>query len=447
MSRKQDHPTKVTDIMNATHRRKPQWKPTRHLILLPLEPMAERYTQQWLDWFREELDRLGLEYTMFAPSEEERHIDVGTVLDSPGTTIWKSQQMIQAAEFFKNGHKDLKDITVFTMDAQHPGIEAIKYMAHMYNTPCRIFGFLHASSYTTEDFASGMAPWMRHFEYAWFNLFDGLFVGSLYHKNKAIAAVSRVPWEFMDKFEVVRAPFMVEPLDDNVLQSDRPIDVIWPHRFDREKRPNTALSLFRQMKEGNPRYRFAFCTSRQVAGDVIDTVEVSYGKPAAVVKLKNVKFNTNDETMLGMLNQAIDDGIVEFYHCPRKDDYYGLLLRSRVMLSTTIEENFGYCFVEAVHHGCYPVVPDGFSYPEFITDEIDWITNGVEKPQPQAYLFGLHQDIRGTLTSLISDGPGGVEVRESFQVLLRHCRKAIEYMVDSMFAKDEQEQQSDKVTR
>jgi glycosyltransferase involved in cell wall biosynthesis len=42
------------------------------------------------------------------------------------------------------------------------------------------------------------------------------------------------------------------------------------------------------------------------------------------------------------------------------------LLRSDIVISASIQENFGYSVVEAVRAGCIPLLPGRLSYPEII---------------------------------------------------------------------------------
>ncbi len=47
-------------------------------------------------------------------------------------------------------------------------------------------------------------------------------------------------------------------------------------------------------------------------------------------------------------------------------DYQGWLSKGAIVVSTAIQENFGISVIEAVAHGCLPLVPHRLSYPEII---------------------------------------------------------------------------------
>jgi hypothetical protein len=52
--------------------------------------------------------------------------------------------------------------------------------------------------------------------------------------------------------------------------------------------------------------------------------------------------------------------------CESKAQYYELLAKAKVAVSTAEHETFGISMVEAAWLGCFPVVPDSMSYPETI---------------------------------------------------------------------------------
>jgi len=51
------------------------------------------------------------------------------------------------------------------------------------------------------------------------------------------------------------------------------------------------------------------------------------------------------------------------------DNYYRCIGESKILLSTSKEETFGYQVVDAVLNGCVPVAPNKFSYPELLPRE------------------------------------------------------------------------------
>ena len=54
-----------------------------------------------------------------------------------------------------------------------------------------------------------------------------------------------------------------------------------------------------------------------------------------------------------------------------KSEYYAHLANSKLMVSTTIEENFGYCILEAISLNTPVLIPNNYSHPELLSDVKD----------------------------------------------------------------------------
>ena len=62
------------------------------------------------------------------------------------------------------------------------------------------------------------------------------------------------------------------------------------------------------------------------------------------------------------------------------------------MISTADQENFGISVVEAVRHGCFPLLPRKLSYPELIPEEFH-----------DDVLFGDREELVRKLSRLLED--------------------------------------------
>ena len=51
------------------------------------------------------------------------------------------------------------------------------------------------------------------------------------------------------------------------------------------------------------------------------------------------------------------------------EKYYGLLSKSKILLSTAKEETFGYQILDGIANGCIPIAPKSLSYPELLPDD------------------------------------------------------------------------------
>jgi glycosyltransferase involved in cell wall biosynthesis len=83
--------------------------------------------------------------------------------------------------------------------------------------------------------------------------------------------------------------------------------------------------------------------------------------------------------------------LVQYGRVSSRNDYYGWLSRGDIVVSTSVQENFGIAVVEAVWHGCLPLLPDRLSYPEILPS-----------PFHEDFLYGNQQDLESKLADLLT---------------------------------------------
>jgi len=317
--------------------------------LLPLEPLEERYTSQWYKWFPAEFKKAGLEVEVIDGERLTDRITEGQFLDTCSSYYWEFSQLKQMTYLIKKGVVKNEDI-IFSMDIEFPGnVSAIKYLLLKRDMTTRVFGFLHAGSYTKEDFVEFLAPAMKYRELNWLAILDGVFVGSEYHKKAIINRrikeyASPEDQEYLSrKIHVTGNPWMEKEVGGSIswaLQKD--VELILPNLPDYRKRPDISLALAVVLGERHPKWRIVVTTSRQ-------------------------EYRTEKDKWIGEFAKALDTyKHIEIKAGLTKEKYYYWLSRSKVMLSTSIEENFGYCPVEAMSFDCCPVLPNRYSYPELV---------------------------------------------------------------------------------
>ena len=321
------------------------------IFRLPLEVLPERYTEQWASWFPSEMERNGFDYNEIPGDQISSSVNTGKVLDASGTMIFKFSQLEKVAKLFSKGTFRDGD-SFFVDDIQFPGIWAIKYMAHLYGIKVFVFGYLHASSYTKEDFAEPMAPFMKGVEKSWIFTYDKIFTGTNYSKMAFVNR--RFPTAYRRKAReciyVTGAPWNVWSVQTQTYRDDtftpgKVIQIIFPNRFDIEKRPNVFLKVvdFLYNRFGSKYMKFVITTSR--------------------------KGITSDPRLEEMLYRAMEYvPTLEVKVGLSKTDYYKELAKSKLMVSTTIEENFGYCVTEALSLNTPVLVPNNYSHPEILGD-------------------------------------------------------------------------------
>lgn len=338
------------------------------LIYVPLEKLPERYTESWYYNFIDVFKKLYDDVHVVEGTSLTTSVEVGTFLDINSTAYFKSSQLMRIAELFH--HKQIEDGDIFFVaDIEFWGIETIRVLADLQNIKIKLIGFCHAASYTFEDFMEPCAPYHKYFELGWLKAFDQILVGTHYHRQAIIdrritpfVKSDSERFHLENKIEVSGNPvFMTDyqkVLDENIPKKNQ---LIISNRFDWEKRPNLSLDFAYLLKKRNPDLEIILTTSRP-------------------------KFKSNKEWLVEYARELEKDGILTIYENLSKDEYHRKLAESKVFLSNTIEENFGYCLLEAVVFNVYPMVENKFSHPEllnfderFLFDNTDDIIPKIEK--------------------------------------------------------------------
>jgi len=302
---------------------------------LPLEKLEERYTSQWAVWFPEEFRRQGKSFITIEGSPLSDVVEVGTFLDINSTMAYKASQIQLVAELFYS--KKVKDGDIFFLaDTEMFGMEVtIKYLAQLNRINVKIYGFAHAGSYTYGDFVEPCAPFAHYIEMMWGTVFDKIFVGSEYHKTQL--------WtkrKIHDKRIIVTGnPYDIDGVRQLITPKKKINRVIHTNRPDWEKGPDITLSVFEALKSKHPDWEFVVTTSRACWG-------------SGDLRQKALSLQAN--------------GVIKIYEGISKRRYLELLQESKVMTGNTLEENFGYCLLEAIMLDTIPVVENKFSHPELI---------------------------------------------------------------------------------
>lgn len=273
------------------------------IFSVPIEPLHERYTEQWSRWFPAAFDSNGAEFQTIEGDQLTTSIETGKVLDVFGTHFYKFSQLQKIVRMIK--HNGItSDDTIFFHDLWFPGIECLAYIKEMTGLKFKIAGILHAGTWDEHDFTYPMRPWAKHIEQGWLNMFDQVFVGSHFHA------------ELIHQANYVSCPIRVTGLPFDYKEIQRPQEkeniIVFPHRLDKEKRPD----LFDRLAEAlEP-------TLKQLGWKAVKTKDV----------------------------------------CSSKEEYYQLLGKAKIAVSFAEQETFGFAMLEAVANGCVPVVPDKLSY-------------------------------------------------------------------------------------
>ncbi|MBP9598593.1 MAG: glycosyltransferase, partial [Desulfobacter sp.] len=81
------------------------------------------------------------------------------------------------------------------------------------------------------------------------------------------------------------------------------------------------------------------------------------------------QYGTVPEEFKG-IEERFDAELLVYGYQEQVADYRKWLAKGRVVISTAIQENFGISVMEAVAHGCFPLLPNRLSYPELIPEHL-----------------------------------------------------------------------------
>nr|NJM04860.1 DUF3524 domain-containing protein [Desulfobacula sp.] len=118
--------------------------------------------------------------------------------------------------------------------------------------------------------------------------------------------------------------------------------IIWNHRWEHDKNPESFFNALFRLKEMKVPFSLA------LLGENFEAFPDIFNRAKAVLK---------DEIRVS--------GYVE-----SREDYLSWLKKGAVAVSTALQENFGISVVEAVRHGCIPLLPRRLSYPEIMPGDL-----------------------------------------------------------------------------
>lgn len=320
--------------------------PKRPLIYVPIESLVERYTEQWRRLIPPALENAGYDVTVIDGVPLHDTVKVGTFLDINSTVSYKMSQLQKIAGMFSAGSV-IPGTVFFFGDIEFWGLESVRLMADMNGVPVVITGFLHAASYTREDAFQIAEPYQQYTEVGWIAACDKVFVGSYYHRA---AVTTRRLWRLNadrlgTRIVVTSNPIFLEAYDELDRASvKKQKKVLITNRPDSEKRPLETLELFRKAKLMFPDWEFVLTSSR-------DTLK------------------SNSEDIVSKFREAEAEGIITIKVGLTKQQYHQELAESWVMVSHSIEENYGYCLVEALLYGCAPLCRMGLSHTELLKND------------------------------------------------------------------------------
>jgi glycosyltransferase involved in cell wall biosynthesis len=204
---------------------------------------------------------------------------------------------------------------------------------------------------------------------------DAVWFNSRFHMEDFLGAAGRllakmpdfvpgdVTAEIQKKSEVLPPPVLVDRVERTPRPTDRPLRILWCHRWEYDKNPEPFFDALIRLDEAGCRFGLV------LVGEQFRTAPPAF--QAACARLK--------------------EHIVHSGYVAERDDYLSQVSKCDLVVSTAIQENFGIAVVEAILCGCQPLLPKRLAYPEVI---------------PRAFhdecLYARDSELHGRLQQLIS---------------------------------------------
>jgi hypothetical protein len=283
------------------------------IIFVPQFPSALRYSEWWFWKLPEEFEKRGFEVLTLGRDKikEMVHRRSGLDMFSPINQAIE----LETAQINEYMNLDLKDDDIlFWADISFPGI-----FGHVlfHKRPKKMYAFCHATSLNVLDYYGKVRSDKFPIESSICRMFDKIFVGSCYHKNKLRVGGHSVFGNDAHWRNIMVSYLPFPPLEFDFPEIEKTIEIMSASRSNPQKIDESLEKLVED----------TFCEIKR---------PISY----------------------------------TWY------DYFYNLRSSKILLITAHEDTFGYQIVDAVMNNCIPLARRDLAYPELLPDEYLYNSSG-----------------------------------------------------------------------
>lgn len=148
---------------------------TFYIVTLP--SIDTRYTAQWFDFVERYKAEAGREDIVLLGDRRHYAIAPTEFLDFREYSLYAFAQLSELMKLVENGD------TVFFLDGETAGAEALDYVRKMEGINVEIRSYWHAGTYDKNDLTAMRGVRGEHFERGLFDITDKIFVGGEWHKQ------------------------------------------------------------------------------------------------------------------------------------------------------------------------------------------------------------------------------------------------------------------------
>jgi glycosyltransferase involved in cell wall biosynthesis len=318
-----------------------------------LEPYEGRYTLQLQDWSERAFKKRNIDYTIVPGTtiDNSKSISVGQVLDAHGRSYFGMSQLMNLVQMMRNGEVTSEDV-IFFEDMFQPGMESLPYILNQVDKNHRPKIFLRclAQSIDPDDFVHvwGMSKWMSLYE----QLCNEIPNVNILATNEEMVAHMRIANWTAPIYNISGLSFGKEEVLERVNNKitpwmERDNRIIFAARWDQEKQPGFFMDIIEEVKETEwgKDYEFALCI----------------GGP----------LRSNAQKYVDRANELEAEGKLKIYKDLKKNDYYNLLNKSKLLFNCALQDWVSNTVSEGDTLGCNVLYPAYRSFPETFSNDPD----------------------------------------------------------------------------